>query len=172
MASLLIRINIIIMLILHLLVLLLQLSLVLLHLLGATSIISHVIQVHLLLNVDIVLRRRSLLLRLHHHLVSCADWLVWIDSIWVLVLSMLAAHLLSLIIHKQMPWLIMLSVLLITARIWILARSIAQRRDNNILHIIVNRQIYRWLLHLLLFLSAAAGCHGGALLAVALVRHG
>lgn len=52
MAPLLAGVDIFVVLVLHLL--LLQLSLVLLHLLGTTSIVSHIIQVHLLLDVNVV----------------------------------------------------------------------------------------------------------------------
>jgi len=57
MASLTLWIDVVVVLVLDLLVLLLQLSLVLLHLLGSTGmVVSMVVQVHLLLDVDVVLR--------------------------------------------------------------------------------------------------------------------
>lgn len=111
MATLFARVDIIVVLVLHLLVLLLQLSRVLLHLLCAGGIVSHVVQIHLLLNVDVVLGRRSLLLRLHHHLMASCG-LVRIDCIRVRVLRMLTTHRLCSVIHQEVP-LIVLSILLV-----------------------------------------------------------
>ena len=139
MTPLLIGVDIVIVLVLlHLLVLLLHLPLVLLHLLRTTRIIPHVVQVHLLLNVNIVLGRSSLLLGLHHHLVTTSHWLVWIHRIGIRVLSMLATHLLPIPIHHKMA-LVALTILLIAARIRILPRTITQRCHNHILHVVVNR---------------------------------
>ena len=111
MAALFARVDIIVVLVLHLLVLLLKLSRVLLHLLCAGAIVPHVVQIHLLLNVDIVLGGRSLLLRLDHHLMASCR-LVRIDCIRVRVLRVLATHWLCSIIHQEVP-LIVLSILLV-----------------------------------------------------------
>lgn len=57
MTALLVRVDIVVLVILlHLLVLLLHLPLVLLHLLSSAGVVAHVVQVHLLLDVDIVFR--------------------------------------------------------------------------------------------------------------------
>ena len=52
--ALLVRIHVVVVLVLKLLMLLLQLALVLLHLLSTAGVVSHVVQVHLLLNVHVV----------------------------------------------------------------------------------------------------------------------
>lgn len=165
--ALLVGIHIVVVLVLNLLMLLLQLSLVLLHLLSAAGVVSHVVQVHLLLNVDIVFRGGTLLLGLHHHLVA-SNGLIWIDSVWVAVLHMLPTHRLIAVIHQQMS-LVMLPVLLVAARVRILTGAVAQRRHYDVLHVVVDRKINRRLLHLGLLLRAAAG-QANALLAIRLMR--
>ena len=112
-AALLVGIDVVIVLVLNLLVLLLQLPLMLLHLLRTTGIVSHVVQVHLLLNVHVVLGRGSLLLGLDHHLVA-AHRLIRVDSVRVAVLNMLATHGLVAIVHQEVA-LVVLSVLLVAA---------------------------------------------------------
>lgn len=113
MTALLAGIDVVIVLVLHWRMLLLQLPLMLLHLLCATCIVSHVVEVHLLLNVHVVLGRGSLLLGLNHHLVT-THGLIRVDSVLVAVLDMLAAHGLAAIVHQEVA-LVMLPVLLVAA---------------------------------------------------------
>lgn len=169
MAALLARVDIVVVLVLHLLVLLLQLSRVLLHLLRTGGIVAHVVQIHLLLNVDVVLGGCSLLLCLDHHLMASCR-LVRIDRIRVRVLSMLTAHWLCSVVHQEVP-LIVLSILLVAARVGVLAWSITQRSHNHILYIVVDGQIDGWLLHFGLLLRAATSSHcTNTLFAASLVR--
>lgn len=169
MATLLTRVDIIVVLVLHLLVLLLQLSRVLLHLLRTGPIVAHVVQVHLLLNVDVVLGGCALLLCLHHHLMAACR-LVRIHGIWVRVLGVLAAHWLGSVVHQEVA-LVVLPILLVTTRVGVLAWSIAQRSHNHILYIIVDGQIDGRLLHFRLLLGAAAASHrASTLLATSLMR--
>lgn len=169
MGALLVWVDIVIVLVLlHLLVLLLHLPLVLLHLLGSIRIVAYVVQVHLLLDVDVVLGGGSLLLCLHHHLVTAAHGLVRIDCIGIGILLMLSIHLLPRVIHHEMT-LITLIILLVAARIWILARSISKGRHNHVLNVVVYRQIYRRLLHLRLLLRTASSSDLQPLLAATLV---
>ena len=111
MAALLVRVDVVIVLVLNLL--LLQLPLMLLHLLRTTGIVPHVVQVHLLLNVHVVLGRGPLLLCLNHHLVA-AYRLIRIDGVRVAVLNMLATHCLIAVVHQEVA-LVVLSVLLVAA---------------------------------------------------------
>lgn len=83
---------------------------------------------------------------------------------------MLATHWLSSIIHQKVP-LIVLSVLLVAARVRVLAWPIAEWRHNHILYIVVDGQIDGRLLHFGFLLRAAASGHGAnTLLATGLVR--
>lgn len=84
-----------------------------------------------------------------------ANGLIWVDCVWIAVLCVLPCHALAAIVHQEVA-LVVLSVLLVAARVWVLAGAVAQRCDNHVLHIVVDRQIDRWLLHLGLLLSATA----------------
>ena len=182
--SMLVGIYIIILLVLNLLSIitvvlwmLLELSLMLLHLLlSATGVVPHVVQVHLLLDVHIVFRRCSLLFCLHHHLVA-ADWLVGVDGVGIAVdvaglvmiihgrASRMMADLVALI-HQELALMILALCVLIAARVGILTWPTSKWCHNNILNIIVYREVDRRLLHLG-FLLRCATCQ--ALLAIGLV---
>lgn len=133
-AALLARVYVLIVLVLHLL--LLHLPLVLLHLLRSTGIITHVVQVHLLLDVHVVLGGGTLLLRLDHHLVA-TYWLIRVHSVRVPVLRMLPVHGLAVIVHEEVA-LVVLRVLLVAARVGVLAGAVAQWCDDDVLDVVVD----------------------------------
>ena len=83
---------------------------------------------------------------------------------------MLTADRLRTIVHQEVP-LIVLSVLLVAARVGVLAWPIAKWSHNHILYIVVNGQVDRRLLHFGLLLSAATSRHcADTLLTTRLVR--
>lgn len=131
-AALLARVYVLIVLVLHLL--LLHLPLVLLHLLRSTGIITHV--VHLLLDVHVVLGGGTLLLRLNHHLVA-AYWLIRVHSVRISVLGMLPAHGRAAVVHEEVA-LVVLRVLLVAARVGVLAGPVAQWCDDDVLDVVID----------------------------------
>lgn len=97
-----------------------------------------------------------------------ADRLVRIDGIRVAVLRMLTAHTLGSVVHQEVT-LVMLLVLLVTARVRILTGAITQRCHNHVLNVVIYGKVYRRFLHLRLLLGAATG-QADALLAIGLMR--